>query len=64
MSGARLAVEVVVGLSFLRDLHPLHSHQLAWRTVICHSSVIDPDPHLRTGAPCKDLIGLLNVLLA
>ena len=43
MSGARLAVKVVVSLSFLRDSHPLHSHQLAWRTVIRHSSGIVTD---------------------
>jgi len=42
MSGARLAVEVVVSLSFLRDLHPLHSHQLAWRTTILPPTGIDP----------------------
>ena len=42
MSGARLAVKVVVSLSFLRDLHPLYSHQLAWRTTILPSTGIDP----------------------
>ena len=42
MSGARLAVKVVVSLSFLRDLHPLHSHQLAWRTTILPPTGVDP----------------------
>ena len=42
MSGARLAVKVVVSLSFPRDLHPLHSHQLAWRTTILPPAGIDP----------------------
>ena len=42
MSGARLAVKGVVSLSFLRDLHPLHSHQLAWRTTILPPTGIDP----------------------
>ncbi len=42
MSGARLAVKVVVSLSFPRDLHPLHSHQLAWRTTILPPTGIDP----------------------
>ena len=42
MSGARLAVKVVVSLSFPRDLHPLHSHQLAWRTTFLPPTGIDP----------------------
>ena len=42
MSGARLAVKVVVSLSLLRDLHPLHSHQFAWRTSISPPTGTDP----------------------
>ena len=44
MSGARLAVKVVVSLSLLRDLHPLHSHQFAWRTRISPPTGTDPLP--------------------
>ena len=43
MSGARLAGKGVVSLSFLRDLHPLHSYQLAWRTTILPPTGIDPN---------------------
>ena len=37
MAGARLAVKVVVSLSFCRDFHPAALRQLAWRTKIVHN---------------------------
>ena len=37
MAGARLAVKVVVNLSFCRDFHPAALRQLAWRTKLVHN---------------------------
>ena len=37
MAGARLAVKVVVSLSFCRDFHPAALRQLAWRTKLIHN---------------------------
>ena len=48
MAGARLAVKVVVSLSFCRDFHPAALRQLAWRTRLSLATLASVSLTLRT----------------